>query len=174
MDRLGLLSGFTIRAVLGVGLALFFSAMAVVAARLTYLFFGLTSWDAWFAMFLAGSGVGAAAGSLVNLVGAGPSGRMVFVTFVLLTVAAGIGGAWAGYSFGNGREVECCARPDMGPLAYSIVGATVVASAAAVLLGVVKCGSFKRPTPGRGSEYREVGTHLNPGLERNHSANLNA
>ena len=174
MDRLGLLSGFAVRAVLGVGLALFFSATAVVAARLIYLFFGLTSWDAWFAMFLAGSGVGAAAGCLVNLVGTGPSGRILLVTFFLLTVAAGIGGAWAGFSFGSGREVACCARADLGPLAYSILGATVVASAAAILLGVVMSSGFSRPPPGRSSEYREVGTHLNPGLKRNHTPKLNA
>ncbi len=174
MDRLGLLSGFAVRAVLGVGLALFFSAMAVVAARFFYMLFGLTSWDSWLVMFLIGSGVGAAAGSLVNLAGPGPSGRIVLVTFLLLTVAAGIGGAWGGFSFGEGREVACCASSDIGALSYAILGATVGASAVAVLLGVVRWSGFRRPPHGRGSEYREVGTHLNSALERDHSPNLNA
>ncbi len=165
MDRLGLLSGFAIRAALGVGLALFFSAMAIFAARMVYVAFGLTSWDAWFAMFVVGSGIGAAVGGAVNLIDTGTSGRLkVFVAFFLLTVAAGIGGAWGGFSFGDGREVECCARPDMGPMAYSVLGATVGASGAGLLLGLLRMmGGSQRGQPSRAPEYRQVRTPPNPG-----------
>ena len=103
MERLSLMSGFMVRAALGVGMGLFFSAMAIFVARMIYVAFGLTSWDAWFAMFIVGGGVGAAAGNLVNLLGTGPPGRlMALVIFFLLTAAAGAGLSWGMARKSNG------------------------------------------------------------------------
>ena len=174
MHQLDLLIGFAARAGLGLGLALIFSTVAIVVAWLTYLFFGLTSWGAWFAMFVLSGGIGAAAGSAVIVGGTGPSGRILgFAVLLLLMVAAGVAGALGGFSFGDGREVACCARPDMGPLAYSVIGATLAAGGAGVLVRALRLGGGLLKPLGRASEYREVGTRLRPGLERDYSPDLN-
>ena len=136
MQKLGLVIAVGARAVLGIGIALVFSTAAVVLARLIYLFFGLTAWNTWLAMLVVSGGIGAAAGGMVILGNAGPSSRTFkFPALVLLMAVAGIAGALGGFSFGDGRQVQCCARPDMGPAAYSTIGATLGVAGAGVFWG---------------------------------------
>jgi len=158
VQKLGLVIGVGARAVLGVGIALVFSTAAVVLARLVYLFFGLTAWNTWLAMLVVSGGIGAAAGGVVILGNAGPSSRTFkFFALVLLMAVAGIVGALGGFSFGDGRQVQCCARPDMGPAAYSIIGATLGVAGAGVFLGSLRIiwGLLKQLSSV--TSYREAG-----------------
>jgi hypothetical protein len=86
---------------LGIGLALVLGVAGIVIARLGYVFFGLTSWTVWFALFLAGAGLGAGIGSLLAWLGLNPLPRAIIVAALLLAVLAGVAGGWGAYSFGR-------------------------------------------------------------------------
>jgi hypothetical protein len=144
-----ILSFFT-RIMLGIGLALVLGVAGIVIARLGDVFFGLTSWTVWFALFLSGAGLGAGIGSLLAWLGSNPLPRAVIVAALLLAVLAGVAGGWGAYSFGRAQEVECCAGAGLSPLAYTVLGATVGANLMAWFLGLVGPVFIK----GRARAYR--------------------
>ena len=146
------LAGYIGRTALGIGFALVFGALGVVLGRMGVLLFGVTSWFGWLALLVGGIGVGAGLGSATAwlwLKGMGP----VFTAILVPTaVFAGICGAWYAFLYGTEVKPECCASPDMGPIAYSIIGAVIASNAATLLLGVtgqltVRMWRRKRETP---------------------------
>ncbi len=123
------------RLALGVGMALVMAALGVILARMGLLLFGLTSWLAWLTLLIAGAGVGAGLGSAGAWLGLKGAGLRFAAALATLALAAGIGGSWFAYQFGAGVEPACCASPDMGPIAYAVLGATVAANLAALIAG---------------------------------------
>ena len=130
------LAGYAGRTLLGVGFALVLAGLGVMLGRMGLLLFGVTSWFGWLSMLVGGIGIGAGLGAVTAwlwLKGTGPT----FSVFLgVIAVAAGIGGAWYGFVYGTGVEPECCASPDMGPLAYSVLGSILGANAATLVVGI--------------------------------------
>ena len=130
------LAGYAGRTALGIGFALVLAGVGVILGRMGILLFGVTSWYGWLGMLVGGIGLGAGLGSLTAwlwLKGTGP----VFSVFLgFMAVAAGISGAWFAFLYGTGVKPECCASPDMGPIAYSILGAISCSNAAALVFGI--------------------------------------
>ena len=129
------LLGYLGRALLAGGLALVLAVLGVALARLGLVLFGWASWAAWVASFTAGAGVGAGLGSLLAWLWLKGVGAGFTVSLAVAAVAAGLAGGWVGYQYGLGVETECCARPTMGPVACTVLGAVIGSNLAALLLG---------------------------------------
>lgn len=147
------LAGYAGRTALGIGFALVLGAVGVVLGRMGVLMFGVTSWFGWLALLVGGIGVGAGLGSATAWLWLKGMGAVFTVILVPTAVIAGICGAWYAFLYGTGVEPECCASPDMGPIAYSILGAVLVSNIVTLLLGVagqmtVRILRRKRDIPG--------------------------
>ena len=130
-------TGYAGRTVLGVGLALVLAGLGVILGRMGLLLFGVTSWFGWLAMLVGGIGVGAGLGAVTAWLWLKGTGSVFSFFLGLIAVAAGIGGGWYGFVYGTGVEPECCASPDMGPMAYAVVGAVLASNAVALVFGVL-------------------------------------
>ncbi len=130
------LVGYLGRTALGLGLALVAAGLGVVLARMGLLLFGITSWAGWLATLLGGIGLGAGLGSLTAWLWLKGMGKAFYSCITLAAVTAGVAGAWIAFRYGSGVEPECCASPTMGPLAYAVTGAVILANLATLLLGV--------------------------------------
>ena len=130
-------AGYAGRAVLGLGFALICAAVGVILGRMGLLLFGVTSWFGWLSFLLGGIGVGAGLGSVMAWLWLKGLGAGFSIFLALAAVAAGVGGAWLAFRYGTGVEPECCASPDLGPIAYSILGAVLFANATALVCGSV-------------------------------------
>lgn len=126
------------RAILGFLLAIALSALGVGAAWGLYVFSGARSFAALFSLFMLGAGAGAGLGSFLAWLKIDQNTRTGLVLMGLVALVAGIGGAWSGYQYGAGREVECCAMPTVGPLTYAAAGAAVVANGALMVFGLIR------------------------------------
>ena len=135
------------------GLALVLATVGVILARMGLLLFGLTSWSAWLTMLVVGAGVGAGLGSVAAWLWLKGLGVKFTLVLTGIALAAGVAGAWYAYQYGAGVEPECCASADMGPIAYTILGATLGASLAAALVGIAGRSvlrAWRRGHPGVG------------------------
>ena len=130
------LAGYVGRTALGIGFALVFGAVGVVLGRMGLLLFGVTSWFGWLALLVGGIGIGAGLGSATAWLWLKGMGSIFTAILVPVAVIAGVGGAWYAFLYGTGVEPECCASPDLGPIAYSILGAVLFANTATLLLGI--------------------------------------
>ncbi len=130
------LLGYLLRAGLGIGLALVLAATGAVLARMGLLVFGLTSWTSWIIMLVTGAGLGAGLGSGVAWLWLKGIGQGATAAIFVGTLAAGVAGSWLAYGYGAGVEPECCASPQMGPIAYAVIGAVTGANLAAAVAGV--------------------------------------
>lgn len=132
--------GYAVRAALGIGLAVVMAALGVMLARMGLLLFGMTSWNAWLAMLITGAGVGAGLGSGTAWLWLKGMGSSSTALLFILALAAGVCGSWLAYQYGAGVKPECCASPEMGPIAYAILGAVLASSGASLLCGVMGQG----------------------------------
>ena len=129
------LIGYFGRVVLGLGLALIGAGLGVILGRMGILLFGVTSWLGWLAMLVGGIGVGAGLGAFTAWLWLKGMGGVFSLTLAVAATGAGIGGAWYAFVYGTGVEPKCCASPDMGPTAYSVIGAVLAANGAALIWG---------------------------------------
>ena len=125
------------RVVLGALLAVVLSVLGVGVAWGLFIFSGTQSLAAMLTFLTTGAGVGAGLGGFLAWLRIDGDASSVLLATALVALAAGIGGAWVGYEFGSHQEVKCCARPEISPVMYIALGATVVTNAAlmAVALG---------------------------------------
>ena len=147
MEKIYPILGYSGRTLLGFALAILLGALGVGIGRGVMLFFGLISVEAMFFLLMAGAGIGAGVGSLMAWLWLKHSGRVFAVTLLLLGILAGAIGGWGGYSYGAGYDWGCCARPDMGSEAFTILGATAGANLMAlsvVVIGHLILGSRRR------------------------------
>lgn len=151
------LVGYAGRTALGIGFALVLAGVGLILGRMGLLLFGVTSWFGWLALLLGGIGVGAGLGSVAAWLWLKGMGHLFSGFLALVAVAAGCCGAWLAFRYGAGVEPECCASPDLGPIAYAILGAVLFANAATVLCGIAgqtvsrslrhRRGNFGSPSP---------------------------
>ena len=129
--------GYAGRTLVGFILALFFGAVGVVVARMALVLFGLTSWESWFFSFMAGASVGAGIGSLVAWLWLRNTGRAFLAILFVMAILAGAIGGWGGYSIGEGIQVECCGRRDVGAQELTVLGATIGANLTALCVAIL-------------------------------------
>jgi hypothetical protein len=87
-------------------------------------------------MLLGGIGLGAGLGSVTAWLWLKGMGKVFYSFLILVAMTAGVSGAWFAFRYGTGVEPECCASPTMGPLAYAIIGAVILANLATLASGV--------------------------------------
>ena len=136
------------RAVLGVLLAALLSVIGIGIAWGMFVFWGAVSHVTLLFLFMTGAGVGAGIGSFaawLRIDSAPPASVSIMVA--LLLIMAGIGGAWGGFQFGATREVACCVGPDIGPVTYTALGATIAANGVAVAIGLIHTIWLRRDWP---------------------------
>ena len=100
-----------------------------------YVFSGAVSRTTLQVMILAGAGFGAGLGATLKLEG---NPRSTLVPTIMLALLVGGGGAWIGYEYGANREIECCAKPEVGPVFFAAYGATLAANGVLLLLGIAR------------------------------------
>ena len=130
--------GYLGRAALGLGLAFVLAIMGEAFSFMTVVFFGLSSWTAWFTLSVAGAGLGAGLGGWLAWLWQKGAGAAFTALLLLLALAAGIIGAWGGYYYGASQVPECCASPDMGPVSYTVLGAMVGSNLAVLLTAALR------------------------------------
>ena len=87
-------------------------------------------------MLVGSIGVGAGLGTVTAWLWLRGTGNVFSVFLGLIAVAAGIAGGWYGFLYGTGVEPECCASPDMGPMAYAVLGAVLCSNVVTLLVAI--------------------------------------
>lgn len=139
MERLQPVLVLAGRTVLGILLALVFSVVGIGIGWAMFVFFGAVSHATLLVLFMSGAGIGAGLGSYmawlrVDRVPPWP----VLLALISAMVLAGVAGAWGGFQIGANQEVECCVGPPITPITYTALGATAVANAAALVMGIAQ------------------------------------
>ena len=137
------------RAVLGVLLAALLSVIGIGIAWGMFVFWGAVSHATLLSLFMTGAGVGAGIGSFaawIRMDLAPPTSVLVVMSLVL--ILTGIGGAWSGFQFGASQDVPCCIGPAVGPITYTVLGATVAANVVALGMGLIHGIGRHRNWPG--------------------------
>lgn len=131
------LIAFLGRSLLGLGMALVFSVLGIIVGRMGVLLFGVTSWNGWLIMLIAGAGIGAAFGSVGAWLWLKGLGTRFTISLAIIAGASGVMGSWLAYGYGAGVQGECCASPDMGPIAYAALGAVAGSNVASLVCAAV-------------------------------------
>ena len=135
VDSIPVLAG---RLLLGVLLAVSLAPLGVGAGWVLYVFSGAVTRASLLVLLMGGAALGAAAGVFLAWLNTDRnSPRWIGVTAVVFLTAASLG-AWAGYEYGALQEVPCCAGPDITPVVYIALGASVAANGAGLSLGVAR------------------------------------
>ncbi len=129
---------FAGRTALGFGLGAGFSVAGIGIAWGLFVFSSSRSLDTMLWSLMVGAGLGAGLGGFLAWLRLEGDAFVVLLAAAALAAAAGIGGAWGGYEFGARQEVECCAMPTVSPITYTAMGATVVASGAAMIFSMAR------------------------------------
>jgi hypothetical protein len=101
-----------------------------------YVFAGAVSQTTLLAMLMSGAGIGAGIGGSVAWLRLEGNPLSSLIPMLLLALLVGAVGAWAGYQYGANKEVECCAKPEIGAFTYTAFGATLAANGVVLLLGI--------------------------------------
>lgn len=101
-----------------------------------YVFFGAVSLTTLLILLMGGVAVGAAAGVFLAWLRFDYNPPLLLSVTVGALLLAAIGGAWGGFEYGAAREVPCCAKPDVTPITYVVLGSTAATSAVGLLLGI--------------------------------------
>lgn len=126
----------TFRTILGLLLGMTFGFVGVLIGWVSFVFFGATSGTTLLGLFMGGAAIGTAVGVFMAWMTLdGNVASRVIITMGLLVLAAA-GGSWGGYQFGSIQEVPCCAKPDVTPITYIVIGSVAVTSVVAFIMNV--------------------------------------
>ena len=131
-----------VRMLIGLALGFGFGMAGMFSAWFVYLFAVPRSSTVMLAMLMIGGGIGAGAASVVSWADLRHNRRRSVMIGVALGAAAGSAGAFGAYLYIASKgevlvEVDRLAvvyRPDINPVLLMILGATLAANAAALLL----------------------------------------
>ena len=136
------------RTVLGVLLAATLSVIGIGIAWGMFVFWGAVSHTTLLLLFMTGAGVGAGIGSFAAWLRIDLAPRAsASAAMALVIILMGIGGAWGGFQFGGTREVACCVGPTIGPITYTVIGATIAANVAALATVLIHGMGLRRYRP---------------------------
>ena len=138
MTRVQPLLFFALRAGLGLVLGVVSATLAAGTAWGLYVFSSSSSLTALLYLLICSTGVAAGIGSYFAWLRVDRNSKSLTLLTVAAAMAAGFGGAWGGHSYGLTVEGPCCVEPEIEPMSYAALGATVMANAAIVLVGLAR------------------------------------
>ena len=89
-------------------------------------------------MFLAAAGIGAGLGAFLAWLQVDRNSLPLMLITLTVAILAGFGGAWGGHEYGLNIEGPCCVDPEIEPMSYAALGATAMANAAILLVGLTR------------------------------------
>ena len=126
------------RTVAGACIGVVLSMIGIAIAWALFIFFGGQSYNIWLGSIFVGAGLGAGIGGFFAWLRIDGDDSLALVLTAAIIISAGISGAWLGFEYGSSQEVECCAMPTKSPIYYTALGSAVVATAAGVVIAVVR------------------------------------
>lgn len=123
-----------------------FGILGVGIGWASYVFFGATSRDTLLILLVGGAVLGTAGGGFVAWLRLDNNTPVRLIFTAVLLLSAAVGGAWGGYQYGLAQEIPCCARADITPITYIVMGATVATNVVALTLAITQLAlpSLKR------------------------------
>lgn len=138
MERLQPVWVLSARSILGLLLAASFGLLGVGIGWGSYVFFGATSRETLLILLLGGGAVGAAGGGFLGWLRLDYNTPARLISTAALLLLAAIAGAWGGFQFGSVQEVPCCARADITPITYIVLGASLATNVLALALSLTQ------------------------------------
>ncbi len=138
MERLQPVWILSARSLLGLLLAASFGLLGVGIGWASYVFFGATSRETLFILLLGGIVVGAAGGGFLGWLHLDYNTPVRLIGTAALLLLAATGGAWGGFQYGAIQEVPCCAKADITPITYVLLGAAVATNIVALGLSLTQ------------------------------------
>lgn len=138
MERLQPVWLLSARSILGLLLAASFGLLGVGIGWGSYVFFGATSRETLLILLLGGGAVGAAGGGFLGWLRLDYNTPARLISTAALLLLAAIAGAWGGFQFGSVQEVPCCARADITPITYIVLGASLATNVLALALSLTQ------------------------------------
>ena len=126
------------RSILGLLLAASLGLLGVGIGWGSYVFFGATSRDTLLILLMGGAVVGAAGGGFLGWLRLEYNTPVQLISTAAVLLLASTGGAWGGFQFGAVQEVPCCARADITPITYVLLGASLVTNGIALALSLTQ------------------------------------
>ena len=115
-----------------------FSIIGLGLAWGAYWFSSVSTLNVLLYLFLVTIGIGAGIGAFVAWLRIDRNPPLLMMITVTLAILAGFGGAWGGHEYGLNVEGPCCVEPELEPMMYAALGATVMANAAVVLFSLTR------------------------------------
>ncbi len=138
MERLQPVWILSARSILGLLLAAIFGLLGVGIGWIAYVFFGATSRETLLILLLGGTVIGTAGGGFLGWLRLDYNTPVRLLGTAALLLLAAIGGAWGGFQYGAVQEVPCCARADITPITYVLLGACLATNVVALALSLTQ------------------------------------
>ncbi len=126
------------RSILGLLLSGSLGLLGVGIGWASYIFFGATSRETLLILLLGGTVVGAAGGGFLAWLRLDYNTPVRLISMAAVLLLAALGGAWGGFQYGAIQEVPCCARADITPITYVLLGASLATNAVALALSLTQ------------------------------------
>jgi len=128
----------SVRTLLGLLMGASLGLLGVGIGWGSYVFFGATSLDTLLILLMGGAAVGAAGGGFLAWLGIDYNTPIRLIAMAVLLLLAAIGGAWGGFQYGSVQEVPCCAKADITPITYIVLGAALATNIIALVIGLTR------------------------------------
>ncbi len=129
---------FSARSILGLLLAGSLGLLGVGIGWISYVFFGATSRETLVILLMGGAVIGTAGGGFLGWLRFDYNTPVRLISTAAVLLLAATGGAWAGFQYGAIQEVPCCARADITPITYVLLGASLATNAVALALSLTQ------------------------------------
>ena len=138
MERLRPVWILIARGILGLLLAASLGLLGVGIGWGSYVFFGATSRETLLILLMGGGAVGAAGGGFLGWLRLDYNTPIRLIGTAAALLLAAIAGAWGGFQYGSVQEIPCCARADITPITYIVLGASVATNVIAMALSLTQ------------------------------------
>lgn len=138
MERLQPIWVLSARSIIGLLLAAIFGLLGVGIGWIAYVFFGATSRETLLILLLGGAVVGTAGGGFLGWLRLDYNTPVRLIGMAAVLLLAATGGAWGGFQYGSFQEVPCCARADITPITYVLIGASLATNVIALVLSLTQ------------------------------------
>ena len=128
----------SVRTLLGLLMGASLGLLGVGVGWGSYLFFGATSLDTLLILLMGGAAVGEAGGGFLAWLGIDYNTPIRLIATAMLLLLAAIGGAWGGFQYGSVQEVPCCAKADITPITYIVLGSALATNLIALVMGLTR------------------------------------
>ncbi|MCI0860200.1 MAG: hypothetical protein J4N81_15840 [Chloroflexi bacterium] len=130
----------SVRSFLGLLMGASLGLLGVGVGWASFVFFGASSGDTLLILLMGGAAVGSAGGSFLAWLNLDYNTGLKLVGKAVLFLLAAIAGAWGGFQYSSVREIPCCAKADITPITYFVLGAVVATNVVALALRLTGLG----------------------------------